>query len=58
MKVQSLGSLISDMRAVARGEVAAPADAATPSAETADLVIRLSMVEDRVLLSGIRDEEL
>ena len=35
MKVQSLKDLAVEMRAVARGEIAAPADAAAPSVETA-----------------------
>ena len=34
MKIQTMGSLISEMRAVARNEGPAPADAATPSAES------------------------
>jgi len=55
MKIQSTESLISEMRAVARGEIATPADAATPSAESAEAVIRLLTAENRDLLRTIRD---
>jgi len=36
MKIQSMKGLIGEMRAVARGEVAPPADAALPSVESAE----------------------
>ena len=55
MKVQSLRSLIGEMRAVARDETAAPADAATPSAESAAAVIRLLTPENRDFPRTIRD---
>lgn len=57
MKIQSLGSLISDMRAVARGDVAAPTDAAAPSASSAEAVVRLLTADNRMLLRTIRDEK-
>lgn len=57
MKMQSLSGLISEMRAVARGEMAAPADAAGPSASSAEAVVRLLTAENRVLLRMIRDEK-
>lgn len=55
MKVQSLSGLEADMRKVARGEVAAPADAALPSVESAAAMIRLLTPENRSLLRTIRD---
>jgi hypothetical protein len=36
MKVQPMKDLIAQMRAVARGEIAAPADAAEPSVESVE----------------------
>ena len=41
MKIQSLDSLMTEMLAVARGEIAAPADAAEPSVESAEVLRRL-----------------
>ncbi len=55
MKVQSLQDLATEMRAVARGEIAAPADAARPSIETTEALIRLLTPENRSLLRTIRD---
>jgi predicted transcriptional regulator len=55
MKVQTMSGLIGEMRAVARNEKPAPADAATPSAESAEAVIRLLTPENRDLLRTIRD---
>ena len=55
MKVQSLKALEAEMRAVARGEIAAPADAAAPSVESAEALIRLLTPENRLLLRTIRD---
>jgi hypothetical protein len=55
MKIQTMGNLIGEMRAVARNVVPAPADAATPSAESAEAVIRLLTAENRDLLRTIRD---
>jgi predicted transcriptional regulator len=55
MKIRTMGSLIGEMRAVARNEVPAPADAAIPSAESAEAVIRLLTPENRDLLRTIRD---
>jgi predicted transcriptional regulator len=55
MKVQSLADLISEMRAVARGDVPAPADAAAPSVESAAVLLRLLTPENRSLLRTIRD---
>jgi len=56
-KIQSLASLEEEMRAVARGERAAPADAAKPSFNSVDALIRLLTPENRRLLALIRDRK-
>lgn len=56
-KIQSLTSLEQEMRAVARGERAAPADAAKPSFNSVDALIRLLTPENRRLLAFIRDRK-
>ena len=56
-KIQSLASLEAEMRAVARGERVAPADAAKPSFNSVDAVIRLLTPENRRLLALIRDRK-
>ena len=56
-KIQSLRSLIEDMKAVARGDKAAPKDAAMPSFESLDVVVRLLTPENRRLLAVIRDRK-
>ena len=56
-KVQSLASMEREMRAVARGERAAPADAAGPSFNSVDAVVRLLTPENRALLALIRDRK-
>jgi len=55
MKVQSITALEAEMRAVARGEMTAPADAGLPSVESAEALIRLLTPENRSLLRTIRD---
>jgi predicted transcriptional regulator len=55
MKIQPTRSLIAEMRAVARGEIPAPADAAKPSVESAEALLRLLTPDNRVLLRTIRD---
>jgi predicted transcriptional regulator len=50
-----MNSLIGEMRAVARGEIAAPADAAAPSVESAEALLRLLTPDNRRLLRTIRD---
>ncbi|GGK25191.1 HVO_A0114 family putative DNA-binding protein [Salinarimonas ramus] len=57
MKIQSMKELASEMRAVARGEREAPADAALPSVESAEVLVRLLTPENRKLLSVIRDRK-
>jgi predicted transcriptional regulator len=56
-KVQSLRSLRDEMKAVARGERPAPADAAKPSFNSVDAVVRLLTPENRRLLALIRDRK-
>ena len=55
MKVQRFTDLIADMRAVARGEMAPPADTAQPSFESAEALLRLLTPDNRSLLRTIRD---
>jgi len=55
MKIQDLASLERQMRSVARGEQAAPADAAMPSFNSVAAVVRLLTPENRALLAIIRD---
>lgn len=55
MKVQRFNDLITEMRAVARGDVAAPLDAAVPSIESAEALLRLLTPDNRNLLRTIRD---
>jgi predicted transcriptional regulator len=56
-KIQSLSALENEMRAVARGERAAPADAAKPSFNSVDALVRLLTPENRQLLALIRDRK-
>ena len=56
-KVQNLRSLREEMRAVARGTRPAPADAAKPSFNSVDAMVRLLTPENRKLLAIIRDRK-
>jgi predicted transcriptional regulator len=56
-KVQNLRSLRDEMKAVARGERPAPAEAAKPSFNSVDAVVRLLTPENRELLAMIRDRK-
>jgi predicted transcriptional regulator len=56
-RIQSLTALRAEMVAVARGERRAPADAAKPSFESAEALIRLLTPENRRLLAVIRDRK-
>jgi predicted transcriptional regulator len=56
-KIQSLRSLREDMGAVARGERPAPVDAAKPSFNSVEAVVRLLTPENRRLLALIRDRK-
>lgn len=55
-KIQSLRALREEMKAVARGERAAPADAARPSFDSVEAMVRLLTPENRKLLALIRDK--
>ena len=56
-KVQSLRALRDEMKALARGQKPAPADAARPSFNSVEALVRLLTPENRRLLSLIRDRK-
>lgn len=56
-KVQSLRSLRNEMKAVVRGDRTAADDAAKPSFNSVDAIIRLLSSENRLLLAMIRDRK-
>ena len=56
-KVQNLRSLREEMKAVARRERPAPADAGKPSFNSLDAMVRLLTPENRRLLAIIRDRK-
>jgi predicted transcriptional regulator len=56
-KVQSFRSLMNEMRGVARGKKAAPLDAARPSFESVEALVRLLTPDNRRLLATIRDRK-
>ena len=56
-KVQSLRSLRAEMKAVARGEKPAAADASRPSFNSVEAVVRLLTRDNRRLLALIRDRK-
>ena len=55
MKIQTMNDLETEMRKVARGEVTAPTDAALPSVESTEALVRLLTPDNRSLLRIIRD---
>ena len=55
MKIQRMNDLEAEMRKVARGEITAPADAALPSVDSTEALIRLLTPANRSLLRTIRD---
>jgi len=57
LRVISLDALERQMRAVARGERTAPVDAARPSFNSVEAVVRLLTPENRKLLALIRDRK-
>lgn len=57
MKIQNLKALESEMRAVARGERRASRNAARPSVDSADVLLRLLTPENRSLMRTIRDRK-
>lgn len=56
-KIQSLRSLREEMKAVARGQRPAPADAAEPTFNSVEALVRLLTPENRRLLALIRDRK-
>jgi predicted transcriptional regulator len=56
-RIESLSVLESEMRAVARGEAPAPADAGMPSFGSVEALARLLTAENRDLLAVIRDRK-
>ena len=56
-RVQSLATLEREIRAVARGDQPALADAAQPSFNSVEAVVRLLTPENRALLAIIRDKK-
>ena len=56
-KIQNLRSLREEMKAIARGERPAPVDAAKPSFNSVDAMVRLLTPENRQLLAIIRDRK-
>ena len=56
-KVQNLQALREEMKAVAHGACPAPNDAAKPSFDSLDVVVRLLTPENRRLLAIIRDRK-
>ena len=56
IKIKSHKEIREEMKAVARGEKPAPADATQPSFESAEVLLRLLTPENRDLLKIIRDE--
>ncbi len=57
MKIQSLASFEREMRAVARGERPAPADAGRPTFNSVDALLCLLTPDNRRLLAIIRDRK-
>src|SRR5580698_8603029 len=55
MKIQRMNDLEAEMRKVARGEITAPADAALPSVDSTEALLRLLTPDNRSLLRTIRD---
>ena len=56
-KIQNLKALREEMKTVARGERPAPVDAAVPSFNSVEAVVRLLTPENRRLLAIIRDRK-
>lgn len=56
-KIQNLRLLREEMKAVARGERPAPADAAKPTFNSVEALVRLLTPENRQLLALIRDRK-
>jgi predicted transcriptional regulator len=56
-RIQNLRSLRDEMKAVARGAEPAPTDAAKPSFNSVEALVRLLTPENRQLLAIIRDQK-
>ena len=56
-KVQGLRNLRGEMKAVARGTIPSPPDAAAPSFNSVEVLVRLLTPENRRLLALIRDRK-
>ncbi len=56
-RIQNLRDLRDEMKAVARGQKPVPADAAQPSFNSVEALVRLLTPENRRLLSLIRDRK-
>ena len=56
-KIQGLRELRDEMKAVVRGTRPAPADAASPSFNSVEVLVRLLTPENRRLLALIRDRK-
>lgn len=56
-KIQSWASLRDEMKAVARGEKKAPADAGKPSFNSVEALLRLLTPENRALLALLRNKK-
>ncbi|MGC9953634.1 MAG: MarR family transcriptional regulator [Rhizomicrobium sp.] len=56
-KIQNLHSLRDEMKAVTRGERSAPVNAAKPSFNSVEAVVRLLTPDNRQLLAIIRDRK-
>lgn len=56
-RIQNLRELRDEMKAVARGQKPVPADAARPSFNSVEALVRLLTPENRRLLSLIRDRK-
>jgi predicted transcriptional regulator len=55
MKIQRIKDVIAEMRSVASGEIQAPSDAAAPTVESTEALVRLLTPDNRNLLRIIRD---
>ena len=56
-RIKNLRALRAEMKAIARGERPAPADAGKPSFNSAEAIVRLLTPDNRRLLAMIRDQK-
>ena len=57
MKIHPMKELMAEMRAVARGDIPAPPDAAESSVELAEVLLRFLTPDNRRLMRTIRDSK-